>query len=247
MGRKTGVFLVVWFVIITAIAGVVYVPLNYWLSYYQSSMPKGIELSALSGHWWRGQAELKIENLDQPAQLSWSATSLFSPLVWHVMHPNILGTGQLGLSLSDTELWVSELHLDVTALNGLLKPHKVELDGGPIQLSNWYARFNRQTHLMDSFNGSADWHQGSVRYAMEDRLVNAKVEEWTLKGETKDLAPLVVLQSKSATSLLEMKLLPSKEVELTVMPEFIESFGQRWPGKKEYPAFVMLQPLPKLR
>ena len=222
-------------------------PLHYWSAQLRSLMPQHVALMRVSGHWWAGQAQLSVTGLSQPLQLSWSMKSLFAPIDWYLNHPQILGYGQVQPSFSTVSFWVKGLSLDADLLNPLLTQQGVYVTGSPLEVSAWYSVYDIQEKQFQAFQARANWPKGHIRYQLEGLTNEANIVDLQLQGyltdESHPRQPILVLQSQQGSPLLEMKLLPQWHLELTVMPELIETIGLRWPGKKEYPAFVMIQPL----
>lgn len=247
MGSKTYTALAMWFVLVVSCIVGAYVPLHYWSAQLRNLMPQGVQLQRVSGHWWSGWAQLSVSALPQPLQLSWSMTSLFEPVAWHLNHPKMIGYGEAQLSLHTVSLWVQGLRMDAELLNPLLEPQGVHVLGESLEVSRWFSVYDFQDNQFQAFRANANWPKGRIRYQFEGLTTEAKVVDWQLQGylpkESSPKQPILVLQSQQANPLLEMKLLPQWDVELTVMPELIEALGLRWPGKKKYPAFVMVQPL----
>lgn len=250
MGSKAYTALAIWFVLVVSCIVGAYVPLYYWSAQLRNAMPQGVELKRVSGHWWSGQAQLSVTALPQPLQLSWSMGSLFEPIDWQLHHPQMMGYGQLQSSLRTLSLWVEGLRLDADLLNTLLAPQGVQVTGDSLEVSRWFSVYDYQTQQFQAFRANATWPKGHIRYQFEGLKTQANIVDWQLQGYLSDeqhpRQPILLLQSQQASPLLEIKWLPQWEIELTVMPELLETMGLRWPGKKEYPAFVMIQPLVRM-
>ncbi|SBS32393.1 hypothetical protein MAQ5080_02252 [Marinomonas aquimarina] len=247
MGRRTYIALAIWFVFVVSCVMGAYVPLHYWSSQLRLVMPQGTQLVRLSGHWWRGQAQVSVMAWSQPLQFSWSLSSLFEPITWHLNHPKVVGYGQLQPTMNSLSLWVEGLRMEADLLNPSLAPQGVHLSGQAIEITRWFSVYDFSQAQFQAFRAHAHWGAGRIEYQVEQQTIAANIENWQLHGdlfiEAQEPQPRLTLRSQQDRPLFELKLLPSQELELTVMPELIEALGQRWPGKKEYPAFVMVQPL----
>lgn len=247
MGRKTYIALTVWFVLVVSCVIGAYIPLYYWTTLLSSWMPRGIQLMQVSGHWWSGQAQLSVLSFPQPFRLSWSMTSLFKPFEWQLNHSQAFGYGFFRSSQGRFSLWIEQLRVEPNLLNAILAPQGIHISGDVIDISRWYSVYDVDEAQFKTFQSHADWSLGRIRYQYGGRSIEQTIQNWQLQGMLSDGTqagvPMVTLTSEQDRPLFEMKLLPVWEVELTVMPELIETMGLRWPGKKEYPAFVMVQPL----
>lgn len=247
MRFKTYALLAVWFVLVASLVVGLYVPLHYWSPQLRGLMPQGVSLMQVSGHWWSGRAALSVPYSKEPALLSWTTAGFLSPISWQLNHPQVMGYGKFKPELSGLSLWIDGLSAQASALNPVLAKQGIELSGQPITVSRWFSHYVWQDHTFDAFKVQANWPEGNIRYPVGNREIEAPVKQWQLHGYLSGQEPVVSLRSLQGNELLEIKLLSSHALEMTVMPELIESLGQRWPGKKEYPAFVVVQPLNELR
>lgn len=250
MSRRTYAALAIWFVLVVSCVIGAYVPLHFWSAPLRNAMPQGVELLRVSGHWWAGRAQLSVASLPQPLFLNWSMSSLFEPIRWHLNHPQLVGYGQLQPSLERVSLWVEGLRIEADVLNPALQAQSVHISGQAIEINHWFSVYHFHDEQFVAFRANADWSEGHVRYQIDDYRTQASITNWQIHGFLQEhdqrQQPVLVLRSGQGRNLFEMKLLPNWELELTVMPELIEALGQRWPGKKDYPAFVMIQPLTQM-
>lgn len=235
--------LAVWFVLVTLSVIGLYVPLQYWTPQLRGVMPQDVSLQQASGHWWSGQALFTLPYLQEPARLNWTVDTLLSPITWQLEHPKVIGYGQIKLDVSGYSLWVEELRAQADVLNPVLIKQNIKLSGQPITVSHWYSHYVWSDHNFEAFKVQANWPEGEISYSDGVQMVEAPVKQWRLSGYLVGHEPVVSLRSQQDSELLGVKLLASQELEVTVMPQMVESLGYRWPGKKEYPAFVVVQPL----
>ncbi|RDL44599.1 hypothetical protein DN730_09425 [Marinomonas piezotolerans] len=243
MGRKAYTFLACWFVIVGLVTCLAYVPLSFWLSYIRPYIPNTVTVSQLTGYWWDGKARLMTNNLRGPVDLSWSIDSLLDPVSWRLSHEKFQGVGLVKIRPDQLEFWVDSFNLHADMFNGLLQPERVAVHGAPVSVSRWYAKWQFSTQKFEMFRGSAQWATGAISYPMGRNIKTSTFENWSVEGRLKDGFPELVLRSQENRHLGDAKLLPSDELEVTVMPAMVEALGQRWRGSKDYPAFVMIQSL----
>lgn len=243
MGRKAAIILIVWFVVVVALTTVVFIPLSQWKKHIQSQLPSDVFIQDIQGHWWAGQVNVQLHNLKGGARLDWKVDSLFEPVEWRVSHEKFRGFGQAQVSLSNVELWIDGFSVEADTFNGLMRRERIEVTGAPIIVSRWYANWNFEQKLFTTFRGNAEWLNGVVQYPMGKDMRTSAFSGWALSGRLNAGLPDLMLQSNEGEYLAGAKLLESNELEVTVMPAMIEVLGQRWNGSREYPAFVMVQPM----
>lgn len=243
MGRKAAVILAIWFIVVALVTAVVFIPLSQWKSQIQSQLPNDVFVEEISGNWWNGQATLQFHNLQGSATFSWVAHSPFEPIEWRVAHQKFRGFGQAQVSTNNIQLWVDGFNIEADTFNGLMRRERIEVSGSPIIISRWYATWDFDQRLFTIFRGNAEWSNGVVQYPVGQAVRRSSFSNWQLVGRLDAGMPDLVLQSSVNDYLAGAKLLPSNELEVTVMPTMIEALGQRWNGAREYPAFVMVQPI----
>ncbi len=243
MGRKAAIVLVIWFVAVAGIVAAAYVPLSHWKSSIQRQLPRDVYLKNISGHWWRGNAQVEVHNLKGAVSVNWALGSLFEPFNWQVSHSKFRGFGQAQASLDTIKFWIEGFNLEADTFNGLMKRERIEVQGAPVMVERWYVEWSHAEQAFTQFRGMANWSDGEIQYPVGRTLRSARFSDWQLLGRLDSGAPDLQLRSEANTNLAGVKLLPSNELEVTVMPSMVEALGQRWNGSQDYPAFVMVQPI----
>ncbi|MBM6551575.1 hypothetical protein [Marinomonas ostreistagni] len=220
-------------------------PLTIWQSLLQQALPSNWGLQTLSGHWWRGQAVVQLSNQLSSASLSWSKSHLLEPFEWSLAHPDASASGRFTVSFSQSTIWLDQGYIRPKLINRLIPAKQnVVLAGEDIQLEQWQLNYDWQSQQWRQLMGQAHWSNGLIKHRLNGYSTQTHVDHWYAEVTLEADRPQLVLNERlTQQPLLELMLRPDLELELTVMPSMLEALGQRWPGKPQYPAFVMVQPL----
>jgi len=251
MGRKSYIGLSAFLIFVLTLLCLVLLPLQVWSKQIQIVLPKGVQVRGMSGHWWKGQTDIILPSLSEPMRFSWSTDSFFEPLNWQISHPELVGAGQLQPSLNSLSVWVSGLKIKTELLKPPLASQSILISGKPIELTRGFAVYGFDEEQFSVFRLQAQWSEGVIRYQENNQLISANINDWRLHGflespssdESSNTEPVLLLLSEQNSPLFEVRIRAVGEIEMTVMPELLETFGIHWSGQRSYPAFVIVHPI----
>ncbi|TPE50308.1 hypothetical protein FJM67_10695 [Maribrevibacterium harenarium] len=242
--RKTALVLwSLWFALVFAVGALVSAPLNWWLPSIQPQLPPQVRLLELDGRLWQGQAKLILPNLSGAVVVQWRAESLLQPLKWELYHDKFQAFGALQAHTDSAKLWIDKARIDADTFDGVTRSQGISLSGQPIIIERFYLDWPWTENAPSALRGFGQWQQGEVRYPMGRVQKQAQFSGWQIQARLTEQRPQFVLLSATGDLLAGAKWLASQELEITVMPDMVEAVGQNWRGSREYPAFMMVQPL----
>lgn len=232
------------FALIFLLAVIVWLPVSVWQRPLQQALPSHVTLKSVTGQWWRGQAQLQIEPYADPFHFDWRMVSWSTVFDWSLGHRYAQANGQFSAGLSELTWYFASANVDTRLLRRIrFLSNDLLVTGPPITLQNAWLTYNWRTHRFSKFTGQADW-SGVIYSPFMPPSSPKQVSHWRALGSLQASQPTIELKTMSSRhTLLEATLSPSNEIELTVMPRFMEALGHDWSGNKQYPAFVMVYPL----
>lgn len=243
MGRKSYIGLSAFLIFVLTLLCLVFLPLQVWSKQIQTVLPKGVQVREMSGHWWSGQALIDAKGVTEPLQISWTMPSICQPVEWFVQHSQVKGHGRIRPSVFSVSTWVDEMTIHPNLLRSLFFPRAEKITGSLIEIDSWSSQYSFSKQRFTEFSGRADWSSGELSYGFNSNKYVANVQQWRIEGALYEDLPTIELISVSEGALLDAMLRPNLDLEITIMPKLIQLFGYHWPGRPEYPAFVMLKPL----
>ncbi|ADZ92588.1 hypothetical protein [Marinomonas mediterranea] len=234
----------IWIILVLCASVSWYLPLNYWQPLIQRlALSPQISIQTLEGHWWGGQANIKVPKLKGLISIRWNGVPLFNNADINIEHNQfqILGGARADGEGVSFDIDYARVKADIA--NPMLSAQRVGLSGLPIYLSKWQANWNWGVLMPTSISGEGHWSSGDIFFRNGNRSQKAVVSNWQLLVITQENQPRFGLLNAKGDKMVDIKGLDNDEFELSIMPAFLKALGMNWTGDPTYPAFVLVQPI----